>query len=304
MKLNFKSGFIVGFAVALILVPLELKVCSGISNIIVQKRGLAKVCVRTDTLSVSAGINKYLERYKVTDYDGTNAFAPIYSKVEKNDIDFDKMIIDNGYRYYKGDKVSKIGVDVSKYQNDIDWVKVKQSGIDFAIIRVGYRGYGSEGKIVLDENFNKHIQGAADAGLPVGVYFFSQAVNEEEAIEEAQAVINAIKGYNITYPVIFDTEYIPNSNARANDLSKDDLTRISSTFCEEIKKSGYEPMLYANEKWFLLHLDLRELNEYPLWFAGYRDEITFPYKIKMWQYTESGTVDGIDGNVDLNIMFE
>jgi len=305
MKINFKSGFITGFIVALIIVPLEMAACSRINESIIHTRGFGSLCVRSEAEAVLAGIDKYGERYKITDYDGKNAYAPIYASVEKNNIDFEKMVVENGYRYYKdGNKSSKIGVDVSKYQKDIDWAKVKASGIDYAILRVGYRGYGKEGKIVIDENFNEHIQGADAAGIPIGVYFFSEAVTKEEAQEEADTVINAIKGYNITYPVVFDTEYIPDSEARANGLTVEQLTEIAGAFCERIEKAGYEPMLYANEKWFLLHLDLRKLKQYPLWFAGYREQITFPYKIKMWQYTESGTVDGIAGNVDLNISFE
>ena len=126
----------------------------------------------------------------------------------------------------------------------------------------------------------------------------------ENPYPPSPAVIDALKNYKVDYPVVFDTELIPNSLARANDLDVESLTEIADAFCKTIKSAGYEPMIYANERWFLLHLDLRKLSDYPLWLAAYKEEITFPYRIKMWQYTEKGTVDGIEGNVDLNICFE
>ena len=306
MKLSFKSGFVMGFLVALIIVPLEITVGGKIKNNIEQHRGFGSLCVRTQAQAVSCGISPINERYHLTDYNGTNAYAPIYSDVEKNTYTTENVVTENGYRYYtdNGKKVSLVGVDVSRYQNNIDWNKVKQSGVDYAILRVGYRGYGSEGKIVLDENFTAHADGAALAGMPVGVYFFSQATTTAEAKEEAKTVIDALKNYKVDYPVVFDTELIPNSLARANDLDVESLTEIADAFCKTIKSAGYEPMIYANERWFLLHLDLRKLSDYPLWLAAYKEEITFPYRIKMWQYTEKGTVDGIEGNVDLNICFE
>lgn len=306
MKINFKSGFITGFILAILIVPLEIMGVSKLKTAIYNVRGYGSLCVRSEAQAVSLGIEPYRERYYLTDINGENAYAPIYQNVEKNTYKAENIITENGFLYYKENdkKVSKVGVDVSRYQNNIDWEKVKASGVDYAILRVGYRGYGSEGKIVLDENFVQHIQGALAADIPVGVYFFSEAVTVDEAVEEAETVINTLNGYDIKYPVIFDTEHIPDSNARANNLSVEERTQIADAFCSRIKSAGYEPMLYANERWFLLHLDLRELSKYPLWLASYREEINFPYKVNMWQYTEKGSVNGIEGNVDLNICFE
>lgn len=312
MKLNFKSGFVLGFVAALIIVPLEIMLGSSVKSVVEHKRGYGSLCVRENAQTVSEGILAINERYHLTDLNGTNVYAPIYSDVAKNTHTYtgEDIIMKNGFRYYNLNsdnlnsvlsKKSLVGIDVSKYQTNIDWTKVKQSGVDYAILRVGYRGYGTEGKIVLDENFDSHATGALAAGIPIGVYFFSEATTIKEAEEEADTVIAAISKYNITYPVVFDTEHIPNANARANDLEVSELTAIAKAFCKKIEKAGYEPMIYANERWLLLHLDLRELTDYPIWLASYREDLTFPYKVKMWQYTEKGSVDGIDGNVDLNV---
>ncbi len=305
MKLSFKSGFILGFIAALIIIPIGIVLGGNIKNYINHKRGYGSLCIRTEAQAVSLGIKEKKDRYYLTDINGTNVYAPLYADVKKNTYNTNDIITENGFRYHtkEGEKTSLVGVDVSKYQKSIDWEEVKSSGVDYAILRVGYRGYGSEGRIVIDENFESHASGASAAGIPIGVYFFSQATTVEEAREEADMVIESVKNYNITYPIVFDTEHIPDSSARANDLEVSALTEIADAFCQRIKDSGYEPMIYANERWLLLHLDLRKLTDYPIWLAAYRDDLKFPYHIKMWQYTEKGSVAGIEGNVDLNICF-
>lgn len=309
MRKTFKSGIATGFCAGLILalfiVPLGQSAVSRLKESVARKRGFGTVCMHKEAALVSKGIPSFSARYHLTDFDGTNVYAPLYDSVKKNTYDADSFIIENDFRFYVKDdeKKSKIGIDVSKYQSAVDWNQVKAAGIDFVIVRVGFRGYGEEGKIVLDENFVSHIEGAQAAGLETGVYFFSQAVNEKEAKEEAEAVIEAIKAYDITYPVVFDTELIADGKARAGNLTVKELTNIAIEFCECVKMAGYQPMIYANERWFLLHLDLRKLTEYPLWLASYRERATFPYEMKMWQYTEKGHVDGVTGDVDLNIYF-
>lgn len=233
-------------------------------------------------------------------------FIPVIEGVPMNDIDNNNInILDNGeLQYMKNDKViSHKGIDVSKYQGDIDWEKVAADGVEFAMIRVGYRGYGT-GAMVLDEMAAKNLEGATKAGIKVGVYFFSQAVSEKEAKEEAEFVMNCIKDYKITYPVVFDTEEVLNDEARTERLSVDELTQITVAFCDEISKGGYTPAIYANLRWFALSLDMSKLSDYDKWYAYYDKEIYFPYKIDMWQYTENGSVDGIVGNVDMNISFK
>ena len=232
-------------------------------------------------------------------------FVPVDDSLKKNDIDNDKLkVLENGeIEYTEENAVSVKGIDVSKYQGDIEWKKVASDGVEFAIIRLGYRGYGT-GEIMLDEKAKKNMKEASEVGIKVGVYFFSQAINEKEAKEEAEFVIENIKGYDIDYPIVFDTEDVINDDARANDLSVDDRTIIAKTFCDYIKDCGYTPVIYANLRWFNLALNMKELEEYDKWYAYYDEKIYFPYKISMWQYSENGKVNGIEGAVDMNISFK
>ena len=194
------------------------------------------------------------------------------------------------------------GIDVSYYQGKIDWKKVKASGIEFAIIRVGYRGYGQEGKLVEDQMAHENLAGALDAGLKVGVYFFSQAITVEEAVEEAEFVLKRIKVYDITMPVVFDWEYI-SEEARTAKMDRRTLTDCYKAFCEKIAEAGYTPMAYFNSYQSRQLMYLHELEDYPFWLALYSDRMTYPYRVEMWQYTDSGRVPGIEGNVDINLYF-
>ena len=194
------------------------------------------------------------------------------------------------------------GIDVSYYQGKIDWEKVKASGIEFAIIRLGYRGYGQEGKLVEDQMAYENLEGALDAGLKVGVYFFSQAITVEEAVEEAEFVLKRIKVYDITMPVVFDWEYI-SEEARTAKMDRRTLTDCYKAFCEKIAEAGYTPMAYFNSYQSRQLMYLHELEDYPFWLALYSDRMTYPYRFEMWQYTDSGRVPGIEGNVDINLYF-
>ena len=211
----------------------------------------------------------------------------------------------NGLKYYVEDSEidSLLGIDVSIHQNEIDWEKVKAAGIDFAMIRLGYRGYGS-GEAQIDENFLKNVQGADAAGINVGVYFFSQAITTDEAIEEAQIVVDNLDGLNITYPVVYDWEIIYDDDARTDNVPVDTLTDCCVAFCEAIKSKGYTPMVYQNKRTTMFKLDLSRLTDYDFWLAEYNDEPTYYYDFTMWQYTSTGTVPGIEGDVDLNISFK
>jgi GH25 family lysozyme M1 (1,4-beta-N-acetylmuramidase) len=211
----------------------------------------------------------------------------------------------NGRKYYvENSKItSKIGVDVSIHQNDIDWQKVKESGIDFAIIRLGYRGYGT-GEAHIDENFVKNIEGATKAGIETGVYFFSQAVTVDEAVEEANMVTDALKDYDITYPVVYDWEIIYDDSARTDNVPVDVLTDCCVAFCETVQDAGYTPMVYQNKKTTMFKLDLERLTEYDFWLAEYNSKPSYYYDFAMWQYTSKGSVPGIEGDVDLNISFK
>ena len=210
----------------------------------------------------------------------------------------------NEISYIKDSKViSHKGIDVSRFQGKIEWNKVKASGVEYAMIRTGYRAYGT-GIITPDTSFKENIEGAIANNISVGVYFFTQAVNNEEAIEEANYVLDSIKGYNVTYPIVIDVEEILNDTYRQQSLSQKELTDIVITFCNTISQSGYTPMIYYNLKGMCKYLDFTQLESYEKWFAFYDDNPYIPYDISMWQYTDSGTVDGITGKVDLNISFK
>lgn len=198
-------------------------------------------------------------------------------------------------------KRGRTGIDVSAYQKEIDWPAVASDGIEFAILRLGYRGY-TEGGLFLDQNFERNLQGALDAGLDVGVYFFSQAVTTQEAEAEAAYVINALEGYEISYPVAFDWEPIaPGSGARTDGLDNQVLTRCAAAFCEKIKEAGLSPAVYFNQSLGYLRYDLRELADYDLWLAEYDSKPDFYYHFDLWQYTHIGRVAGIEGDVDLDL---
>ena len=220
----------------------------------------------------------------------------------------------------KIEEVTKKGIDVSTYQGTIDWKKVKEDGVDFAMIRAGIRGYGVssdgiQGKLVQDARYVENMKGAINNGIEVGVYFFTQAINEKEAIEEANFVLGLVKNYKITYPIAIDTELSthPTGNGRADNLSVEQRTKVIKAFCETIEEAGYEPMIYANKWWLKDNLDMSKLSNYSIWLAHYTgatqdDPFAKPSdytgKYIMWQYTDKGTVDGIIGNVDMNVGYK
>lgn len=230
---------------------------------------------------------------------------PIFENVLRNTYDMQAFgIEDNNWKNYITSDLTAIhGVDVSEYQGVIDWQTVANSGIEFAMIRVGYRGYGESGIIKEDLYFHQNIQGALAAGLDVGVYFFSQATTSEEAIEEAQFVLNSIDGYDITYPVTFDWEFISGRTARTDGISGKTITLMANHFGDTITAAGYNPAIYFNMDMGYLHLELEDLTDYPFWLAAYRATPDFFYHYDLWQYTDIGKVDGIEGDVDLNLAF-
>lgn len=224
--------------------------------------------------------------------------------------------IGNNKRYYfnsKGANASKLGIDVSRYNNQIDWNKVRNSGVDFAIIRVGFTGYGKshpQQQIKLDNNVEQNIKGATAAGIPVGLYWFTQAINENEAIAEASACIKIAKKYKISYPIYIDIEYSgshdkngkPDNQGRADGLNKYQRTQNAIAFCETIKNAGYTPGIYASRDYIYKNLVYENLSKYQIWLAHYTNsETNFKYHYDTWQYTSSGNIDGISGRVDMNV---
>ena len=236
---------------------------------------------------------------------GKYNFVPINRNLKLHSYDKANLnILESGeYQYLQeGEVVSYKGIDVSRHQGTIDWNMVAQDGVEFAFIRVGYRGYGS-GKMMEDEFFEENIKGALQAGIKVGVYFYSQAVSREEVLEEAQFVLDKIAPYKIECPVVFDVERVSEGEGRMNAISMEDRTAFTALFCQTIENAGYRPMIYHNTEMGVMMLGLSDLEAYDKWFAAYSDLFYYPYDYKVWQYSQSGRVQGIQGDVDLNISF-
>lgn len=205
-------------------------------------------------------------------------FFPILDTLKHHTYQKDQFILneDNVLEYYENnERVSKKGIDVSKYQSDINWKKVAKDDVEYAFIRLGIRG-SSEGKLMLDETYEKNIKGALDNNIDVGVYFFTQALNKKEAVEEAEFVLENIKDYDVTYPIVLDVEEITTKNPRTKDMTKQDWTDVCIAFCDRIAEEGYTPMIYGNLKTFMLMVDLEQLEKYEKWFAYYQTPLYFP----------------------------
>lgn len=236
---------------------------------------------------------------------GKYNFIPINRSLKQSTLaDANLNILETGeYQYLQdGQVISHKGIDVSRHQGAIDWKLVAQDGVEFAFLRVGYRGYGT-GKMVEDDQFEANIQGAKAAGIKVGVYYYSQAITREEVLEEANFVLEKIAPYDIDCPVVFDVEKVAKEPGRMNDISVEERTEFTRLFCETIQNAGYKPMVYHNTEMGAMMLNLEPLEEFDKWFAAYSDKFYYPYEYKVWQYSQSGRVQGIKGDVDLNISF-
>jgi len=237
---------------------------------------------------------------------GAYHFIPIRDDLKKNSLDKENLVrLESGeLQYFEGqEKISHKGIDVSKFQGKIDWEKVAADGVEFAFVRVGYRGYGSTGKLVEDDTAETNINGAIAAGIKTGVYFYTQAISKEEMQEEIDILLNRIQGKDIRLPVVIDVEKVSPADGRMNSLNAEDRTELVKYFCEKIAQAGYKPMIYHNMEMGVLMLNLEELEQYDKWFAYYNGDIYYPYAHKVWQYSPEGRVDGIDGDVDMNISF-
>ncbi|MEG1437306.1 MAG: GH25 family lysozyme [Oscillospiraceae bacterium] len=196
-----------------------------------------------------------------------------------------------------------LGIDVSKYQGNIDWKAVKSSGVQFAIVRAGFRGYGS-GVLVEDAKFKSNMKGALAAGLDVGIYYFSQAINEVEAVEEASLCVQLAKAYKVKYPIFIDTETSGgNGSGRADTLTTQQRTAVCRAFCETVQSKGYKTGIYTSKSWFEKKLDMTQLGQYLVWLAQWTSTPTYKGKYDVWQYTSKGQVAGISGNVDMNLSY-
>lgn len=195
----------------------------------------------------------------------------------------------------------KMGIDVSVYQGDIDWARVKDAGVEYAFVRLGSRGYG-DGKLRADEKAMDNLRSAKAAGISVGAYVFSQAISVEEALEEAEFALEKLEGMALDLPLVFDWEYI-SETARTAKVTRRLLTDCTAAFCRAVEEAGYEAMVYFNQTQARDLLYLEELTAYKFWLAMYDTAGTFPCKVDFWQYTSTGKIPGIQGDVDINLMF-
>ena len=238
---------------------------------------------------------------------GVFQYASIDRSLPQSDYDWSNLVevseTPREVEYAVDDETVSIkGIDVSTSQGDIDWEKVWASCVKFVFIRLGYRGYES-GLLVKDDRFEDNIRGALQNGIAVGVYFVTQAISVEEAVEEAQFVMENIRPYNVTWPIVLDIEDAASATARTAELSQQARTDHAIAFCETVKEAGYTPMLYCNIRWFIEKLDITRITDYDKCFAQYSRKPFFPYAFQVWQYSSTGRIDGIEGNVDYNISF-
>ena len=236
----------------------------------------------------------------LTDIDGTlfnfdSSHRPVRGHKAISDVQY--------YFNDNGALSSMVGIDVSHHNGKIDWAAVRDAGVDFAIIRVGFRGYGDEGALKLDSRFSENVEGALNNGIQVGVYFYSQAITVYEAVEEASVAVNYSRKYHITFPIYFDTEFSNSEHSgRADSLTASQRTNIAVAFCEAVKSAGYKPGVYASKTFFTDELNFSRLSNYEIWVAHYTSETTdFKYDYKVWQYTPKGRVNGIPNDTDINI---
>jgi GH25 family lysozyme M1 (1,4-beta-N-acetylmuramidase) len=233
----------------------------------------------------------------------------------KTEADIDAMAEDTGIRdtevdesaysklltdYRDEGKIAVPGIDVSKWNKTIDWNKVAKSGVKFVIIRCGYRG-SKTGALVEDPYFVQNIEGAKAAGLEVGLYFFTQAVDEKEAVEEASACLTLLGDRELDLPIFIDTE---GSGGRADSIDNATRTAVCQAFCKTIQDAGFDSGIYASRNWFYTKLNDASLMTYNRWLAEYTKTPQYTGRFVMWQYTSKGSIDGIEGNVDLNLYFQ
>ncbi len=223
--------------------------------------------------------------------------------------DTDKFQDEGRFIRYDDGKALR-GIDVSEFQGAIDWGQVQSSGmVDFVFIRAGYRGM-TQGLLTTDERFEENYQGAVAAGLPVGVYFFSQAISEAEAQAEADYVLELLDGRDLTYPIVFDwenpipSETLPAEDLRAYDAEGADVAAYGAAFCKRVKEAGYKPCFYTNKNMGYQFFDMDKVKDVPIWLAEYNKAPSWYYNFRIWQYTDQGTVPGINTTVDMNICFD
>jgi len=272
------------------------------NQLYVKVDGKYREAVNADYYKFDKFYRKLVTNYKYTGWQTIDNVTYFFDK-NGNKVTGTQVIQGVQYTFDSNGALStgngSMGIDVSKWNGNINWAAVKNSGVSFAIIRCGYRG-SSTGALIQDPKFYANIKGAQAAGIKVGVYFFTQAVNEVEAVEEASMVLNMISGYGLQMPVYIDTE---GSGGRADGIDKGTRTAVCKAFCATIQNGGKTAGIYASKSWFEGKLSVSALNGYKIWLAQYATKPTYGGRYDMWQYTSKGAVGGINGHVDLNILY-
>ncbi len=242
-------------------------------------------------------------QFPLLDSDLGLIWLPILEDVPRETYNSACFFEQNGLKHYDdGVRRSVVGVDVSEFQGEVDWNALADAGVEYAMIRVGWRGYVS-GSLGEDEAFIANIEGARDAGLQVGVYFFSQATSVAEAEEEAAFVLERIRGYDVTFPVVYDWEDTLDPEARTDGMTGETATDCAAAFCRAVERAGYRPCVYFY-KWLAYRFyDLSRLSDFEFWLSEPNDLPEFYYDFSMWQYEVQGTLPGVDEPIDLNLCF-
>lgn len=288
------------FLSLLMVVPTFMYGCSPSSN----KNNTVETTYVTPT-STDTTVSTTGEKIHLNDSSLGEIWITVLDGVNKNLLIDNNFTTDNTFKYYsENDKPASLeGVDVSDHNGDIDWEKVKNSGIDFAMIRIGGRGYGEKGTLYPDDKAIENIENAKKNGIKVGVYFFSQAINTDEAIEEANYVKELLGDTKLDFPVAYDWEIIKDDDARTDNVSAFTTTECARAFCDTIMSYGYKPMIYSPSSELYFKYDLSRLSDVDIWYCEYSRTPNFYYEFSMWQYSKNSVIDGIDGEVDLNMCF-
>lgn len=283
----------------------------GVSRSYEEKKSIEKdsdLSSMTDKTDVDdANVNaddSDVSHIAVTDDKGRKTLYEIMPDVPKNSFDFNEGLYSENGRlvYSKNDVKGRVGIDLSKYNQAIDFARAKEDGVEYAMLRLGARGYGT-GALTLDEKFVEYAHAARASAVPIGVYFYSQAINETEAIEEANYTVGAITNFDVTYPIAIDVERVENDSARTDNLTIDQRTANVKAFCDTVKQYGFNPVIYAKRDMLIAGLDLSKLKDYDIWLADYNEKPDFPYRFTMWQYTDKGHIEGVEGDVDISLCF-
>ena len=225
---------------------------------------------------------------------------------EVNTLTEDNLVTDESgipAYYQDGKKISHLGVDLSEFQGEVDFEAMKNAGVEFVMLRIGGRFYGDDGVLYEDKSFDTFYENAKAAGLKVGAYFFSQAANAADAKEEADYALNKLNRRALDYPIALDWENIAEDTARTDNVTGDQLTAIAETFCDAVEEAGYKSLVYSNTQQMFIMYDFETMKDYDFWLADYREFPHMYYQFDMWQYSKDGTIDGVEGTVDMNLSF-